>query len=713
MASNLAISDSEQQSFQAKEISLATAIEMINLFRDGAILINENQDTLLINQALLSFFPNHAPQDFQLSDLTLISHKSSNTAFDLMEWIKSTSGLEIMNEQMLWLKSDIRYSLIPVEVSVHNIDSDEGNYFLIRVVDLTLQIQADAQKQLMNSTNSGQFITNQHGKITQPNKAFCAFSGLTSTQLSQMTYLDWMQEQVSFSIPLQHVVKALLEKHFWSGEVQVFTDQNNSYEAVLNLSMMLDPKNNIKHFVGVLQDLTDLKKAHAQIEKLAYYDKLTGLANRTLLHDRIEHALLRQKQTLTYDVLFFIDLDGFKIINDTFGHSMGDQLILQIADKLNSITAESDTLARVSGDEFILLHQLETQDHEIAKVEALSVANKIIERIDDRYTIADHSIHSAASVGVCLLPINEQRNQEPNYRTDELTSFADMAMYEAKKKGGNQAYLFEQTLIEKAKQRLELIEALNHSELDEEFQVYFQAQVNKEGDIVSAETLIRWFHPELGFISPGKFIPVAEEGRQIIKIGLWVLHKAFLQAKAWNKVKPIQIAINISPIQFHEQSFVEIIIGLIKFTQVNPKNITLELTEGVLIRNATLARQKIQHLVSLGFQVSIDDFGTGYSSLSYLQKLPIHELKIDQAFIQHVPGHPDDEAIVESIINLAHTKKLMIVAEGVETDQQANYLIQKHPEIILQGFHYSKPIPAQEFEEKFIHSEDKDISQAS
>lgn len=378
----------------------------------------------------------------------------------------------------------------------------------------------------------------------------------------------------------------------------------------------------------------------------------------------------------------------------------GDQLITQVAKKLESLVAEEDTLARVSGDEFVILQPLSTEAIDMAKIESLKLANKIVETIDGRYDVSGVSLHSSASVGVCIFPLPD--NDSRSYRTDELTSFADMAMYEAKKLGGNQVYLFEHCLIKQAKQRLELIEALNHSELDEEFQIFFQAQVDRNGALVSAETLIRWFHPALGIISPAKFIPVAEEGRQIIKIGLWVIHKAFLQAKAWNKIRPIQIAINISPIQFHEQSFVEMIIGLVKFTQVDPHNITLELTEGVLIRNAALARQKIQHLVSLGFKVSIDDFGTGYSSLSYLQKLPIHELKIDQDFIKHIPGHPDDEAIVESIINLAKTKKLAIVAEGVENKTQADYLIQKHPDILIQGFHYSKPIPAVDFEATYL-----------
>ncbi|MDX1352745.1 MAG: GGDEF domain-containing phosphodiesterase, partial [Thiomicrorhabdus sp.] len=317
---------------------------------------------------------------------------------------------------------------------------------------------------------------------------------------------------------------------------------------------------------------------------------------------------------------------------------------------------------------------------------------------DDRYQINNRSLHITASIGVYLF------NKElDNKDFDQLIRHSNLAMHEAKHLGGNQVYLFEDKLRDIAKQRLEMLQALNHSELDNEFQLYFQAQVDAKGNTVGAETLLRWFHPTLGLVPPGQFIPVAEEGRQIIKIGLWVMHKAFLQAKAWNqKYGNFRLSINISPIQFHEQSFVELVIGLVKFTLVNPNNITLELTEGVLIRNTDLALQKIQHLVSLGFHISIDDFGTGYSSLSYLQKLPIHELKIDQSFIRQILDSEDDMAIVESIVRLAETKNLNIVAEGVETQQQAEFIHQNHKNVSIQGYYYCKPCPADEFEKRFL-----------
>jgi diguanylate cyclase (GGDEF)-like protein len=500
-------------------------------------------------------------------------------------------------------------------------------------------------------------------------------------------------------VPFEKVISALLKEHFWTGEVQVHASEENVFFAVLSLSMILDAEQNIEHFVGLLQDTTDIRAAQNEIQQLAYFDKLTGLPNQTLLHDRIERLLQQTDSETPYHALYLISLDGFKSINDTFGHCTGDQLLLQVADKLKQTLPEQAFLARVGGGNFSILYPSQSQDEALSKQDIARYTESLLDLIDDRYKLEDGSVHTSASIGLCPFALNDAAQ----YDSDQLTRHTNMAMYEAKKLGGNQAYLFEDTLMQRAKRRLELIEALNHAELDDEFQMYFQPQVNREGRVVSAETLLRWFHPTLGLVSPAKFIPVAEEGRQIIKIGLWVLHKAFLQARAWNaKYCDIRIAINVSPVQFHEQSFIEMIIGLIKFTQVNPHNITLELTEGVLIKNAKLALQKIQHLVSLGFEVSIDDFGTGYSSLSYLQKLPLHELKIDKSFISDVPGNVDDEAIITSIIQLAASKQLKIVAEGVETQAQADYLNALYPDILQQGYLYGKPLPADEFEDVFV-----------
>ncbi|RUM92021.1 MAG: GGDEF domain-containing protein [Thiomicrospira sp.] len=692
----------EEKHLKALKTSHTQTLEIINRFDEGVALFTADASPILFNQPFKDYYPAlEAPQKFY-QEIVLFKQKHRGETFDLKTWLQALHQNKEAPHCQVWLKSSQRETAVPVRLQAYWIDLHTTPHILLIVTDQSLSKQITAQNKLMEASYAGQFVTNSQGYIKQPNHAFCAYTGLSDQALNELTYLDWLKQQVSFKVPFEKVVSSLLREHFWTGEVQIHTTSDSTFYAVLSLSMILDESKNVEHFIGVLQDTTDIRAAQAEIQQLAYFDKLTGLANQTLLNDRIEKTLQDRTSITPYRALYLINLDGFKIINDTFGHTTGDQLLTQVAQKLKQKLPEECMLARLSGGSFAILYTCKTQDLQLAKEDINQYGEQLLDAIDDRYKLEKHSIHSAASIGVCTFALN----QPVSLDSDQLTRYANMAMHEAKKLGGNQAYLFEDTLIQKAKRRLELIEALNHSELDDEFQIYFQAQVDKDKRIVSAETLLRWVHPKLGAVSPSKFIPVAEEGRQIIKIGLWVLHKAFLQAKAWNTIhRNIRIAINVSPVQFHEQSFIEMIIGLIKFTQVDPKTITLELTEGVLIKNAKLALQKIQHLVSLGFEISIDDFGTGYSSLSYLQRLPIHELKIDKTFINQVPGNIDDEAIVNSIIQLASSKQLKIVAEGVETQQQAQYLINRNPEMVLQGYLFSQPLPAVEFEQELIKSD--------
>lgn len=694
----------EEKHLKALKTSHTQTLEIINRFDEGVALFTADASPILFNQPFKDYYPAlelESPQKFY-QEIVLYKQKHRGETFDLKNWLTLLHQNKEAPHRQVWLKTTQKDTAVPVRLQAYWIDLHTTPHILLIVTDQSLSKQITAQNRLMEASYAGQFVTNSQGYISQPNHAFCAYTGLSHQELTDLTYLDWLKQQVSFKVPFEKVVSALLKEQFWTGEVQIHTPGDSTFYAVLSLSMILDTSKNVEHFIGVLQDTTDIRAAQAEIQQLAYFDKLTGLANQTLLHDRLEKTLQDKTSITPYRALYLVNLDGFKIINDTFGHTTGDQLLTQVAQKLKQQLPEESMLARLSGGSFAVLYTSKTQDQQFAKEDINQYGEQLLEAIDDRYKLEKHSIHSAASIGVCTFALNQPISLD----SDQLTRYANMAMHEAKKLGGNQAYLFEDTLIQKAKRRLELIEALNHSELDDEFQIYFQAQVDKDKKIVSAETLLRWVHPKLGAVSPSKFIPVAEEGRQIIKIGLWVLHKAFLQAKAWNTVhRNIRISINVSPVQFHEQSFIEMIIGLIKFTQVEPKTITLELTEGVLIKNAKLALQKIQHLVSLGFEISIDDFGTGYSSLSYLQRLPIHELKIDKTFINQVPGNIDDEAIVNSIIQLASSKQLKIVAEGVETNEQAQFLINRNPEMVLQGYLFSQPLPAVEFEQELIKSD--------
>lgn len=692
---------------QLKQAHQVQKQQIVDQFNDGLFLLTAQLTPLLINQIGKTFLEENWFSSCPFSQIQAYAQKQNRLRFDLKSWCLQQLDTHTETDRtspLLWLRvptqSQEKCTLVPVFISAVVVQSAEndGHNLLILIQNQSLQIQAEAQIRLMEASHAGQFITDAHGYITQPNYAFSAYTGLNPELLKKTTYIEWLQNQVVFRVPFGSVMKALLENGCWNGEVQLTPSSNVEYHAVLSLSMLTDHNRNIEHFIGVLQDITDIRQANDEIKRLAYYDNLTGLANRTLLHNQIETTLDHYPTSQSYSGLILLDLDSFRMLNDTLGFEIGDQLLILVSQKLTKLAGPANLVARLEGDEFAILVKEISQDQDEAHTQLLKLAYKAQEAIDDRYTIKNRSLHCTASIGLHLY------NQPTvGAHSDELIRYTNMAMHEAKSLGGNQVYQFEERLCKIAQQRLEMLQALNHSELDNEFELYFQPQVDVQGNTVAAETLLRWFHPELGLVPPAQFIPVAEEGRQIIKIGLWVMHKAFIQAKYWNETYgPFRISINISPIQFHEQSFVELVIGLIKFTQANPKHITLELTEGVLIRNTNLALQKIQHLVSLGFHISIDDFGTGYSSLSYLQKLPIHELKIDQSFVRHIPDNENDVAIVDSILKLAHNKNLTVVAEGVELESQAAFLRENAPEVLIQGYLYSKPIPAAEFEEKFL-----------
>lgn len=674
------------------------ALKIINRFEEGVMILNRQSEPTVMNDSLQSLYPELQQTTTLFQHLCLFTQKHQGHCFDLQAWLKSLSIGQAAHQDSVWLKTPTSPTALPMRLQADWIELDGQAHQLLIMSNQSLNLRTKAHSQLMEASGSGQFITNPQGKITQPNSHFCQLTGLSQTDLANLNYIDWLKQQVSFALPFDHVIKTLLEQQFWTGEIQLHATETAT-PAILSLSMILDDAKNIEHFVGVLQDKSELQSAKHQIQQLSYYDQLTGLPNQSYLQETLDQLLTTPDAGQPHYALLFINLDEFKMIDDTFGRQVGDELLVKVAKKCQTQLPENALLSRLNGGSFGIIYPSHCQDEVNAKHQIQDYSETLIEMISDRYKLQQHSIHTSASIGIC--PFSP--NNPVNFDSEQLMRYANMAMLQAQKQGGNQPYIFEDTLIQKARRRLELIEALNHSELDEEFQLYFQAQVNEAQQIVSAETLIRWVHPVLGPVPPDKFIPVAEEGRQIIKIGLWILHKAFMQAKAWNThFEPIRVSINVSPVQFHEQGFIEMVIGLIKFTQVDPSMITLELTEGVLIKNAPVALQRIQHLISLGFEISIDDFGTGYSSLSYLQKLPIHELKIDKCFIQHVPGQEEDEALVKTIIQLAESKHLKIVAEGVETAQQAQFLKQQAHNIIQQGYYYSRPMPAIDFEQKLL-----------
>lgn len=449
----------------------------------------------------------------------------------------------------------------------------------------------------------------------------------------------------------------------------------------------------VDYVMAMVQDISKQKADAIQIEQLAYFDPLTQLPNRRLLHDRLKQALVFSDRSLHYSALLFLDLDNFKTLNDTLGHDIGDILLQQVAKRLTTVIREGDTVTRFGGDEFVILLENLNKNAVAAAAETKLIANKILETINQPYKIAGHTNFSSTCIGVSLFQGNQTN-------TDELLKQADIAMYQAKKTGRNTFCFFDPQMQSTIINRVELERDLLNALKCQQFQLYYQIQVDNSNRCLGAEALIRWIHPERGIVSPFHFIPLAEDTGIIIEIGKWVIESACIQLSTWQKNKntaKLSLSINVSAKQFHQADFVETIIQAINTYDINPARLKIELTESLLLKNIDKIINKINALAAVGVQFSLDDFGTGYSSLQYLKKLPLHQLKIDQSFVRDLGIDSNDEVIVKTIISMAHSLGLNVIAEGVENKEQQKYLISQGC-TNFQGYLFSKPVPINEFE---------------
>ncbi|MBE9485604.1 MAG: EAL domain-containing protein [Desulfuromonadales bacterium] len=441
---------------------------------------------------------------------------------------------------------------------------------------------------------------------------------------------------------------------------------------------------------GTLRDITERKQAEARIEHLAYFDALTELPNRRLLLDRLEQNISRARRHDHYGAMLFLDLDRFKNINDSLGHPVGDMLLKDVAKRLSIDLRAEDTVSRLGGDEFVMLLSDLGIDPVDAAAAAQRKAEEIQHRLAEKYLISGHELHITPSIGVAMFPSNENSNDTGT----DILRYADTAMYRAKDDGRDTIRFFLPSMQSAADSRLVIEKELRHALEKNEFSLFFQPQVDQSGQILGAETLIRWNHSTKGFISPATFIPVAEATGMILPIGEWVLRNACQHLKAWSDAGlPIQhLAVNVSPRQFRQPDFIRQVSLILEETGADPNLLGLELTEGMVIDNIIDTIEKMQGLKQLGIELSIDDFGTGYSSLTYLKRMPLDILKIDQSFVRDISTDANDAAIVETIISMADHLDLKVIAEGVETESELSFLIEKGCKV-YQGYHFSRPIP--------------------
>lgn len=535
-------------------------------------------------------------------------------------------------------------------------------------------------------------ITDAQGVILRVNQAFTETTGYSAEEAIGKTprILKSGRHDAAF---YQAMWDSLMRKGEWQGEIWDRRKNGEVYPKWLSISAVKTDEGVVSHYVGSHIDITERKTSEEKIRHLAFYDHLTDLPNRLLLLDRLQQSLSASARSGKHGALLFIDLDNFKNLNDTLGHYTGDILLQNVAQRLQDCIREGDTVARLGGDEFVvMLTGLSEQSLEAA-AQTEAICEKILAALGQPFQLEATRYHCTASIGVVLLHGHEQT-------PEGLMRQADIAMYQAKKTGRNTLRFFDPQMQTNITARVLLEEELRKAIGEQQFELYYQIQVDSELRPLGAEALIRWRHPLRGVVSPAQFVPLSEETGLIIRIGLWVLETACAQLKAWESnplTRDLTLAVNVSAQEFCQKDFALQLQNLIRRFAINPKLLKLELTESLLQKNFEDTIAAMKALNESGVQFSLDDFGTGYSSLQYLKQLPLDQLKIDQSFVRDITVDTSDKEIVRTIIAMAQTLNLEVIAEGVETEQQRQQLIEsgcfRH-----QGYLFGKPVPIGEFE---------------
>ncbi|MDY7575040.1 EAL domain-containing protein [Actimicrobium sp. CCI2.3] len=535
-------------------------------------------------------------------------------------------------------------------------------------------------------------ITDADKMILQVNQAFVNNTGHQTIDLvgHNLDRLASDHHNTDFYLAMWRSVD---RSGIWQGEIWQTHANGNAFQKWLTISAVRDDEGVLINYVGSQYDITERKLAEDKINQLAFYDQLTGLPNRTQLHDRLRQIMASGLKNGSHAALLLIDLDYFKTINDTLGHDMGDALLMQVAQRLVSCIGTGDSVCRLGGDEFVVLLAGLGNSKPDAMVRVESITRQILSALDRRYLLNGVAHRSTASIGVTLLSGHL-------FSTDVLMKQADLAMYKAKAEGRNGACFFDPAMEAAVMARAALEHDLREAIDQQQFILHYQAQIADGDQLSGAEVLVRWLHPQRGMVSPLEFITLAEDTGLILPIGTWVMETACRQLTNWADdpvMAALTIAVNVSARQFQQSDFVEQVIAVLARTGARPQRLKLELTESLLAANLQQIVEKMRALKEIGINFSLDDFGTGFSSLSYLKLLPLDQLKIDQSFVRDVLTDPNDAAIATTIIALAKTLGLDVIAEGVETDEQRVFLAGAGCHA-YQGYLFSRPLPVADFD---------------
>ncbi|MGA8863124.1 MAG: EAL domain-containing protein [Gallionella sp.] len=563
------------------------------------------------------------------------------------------------------------------------------------ITDITEHKQAEQRLRIAAAAFESQeslMITDANRVILQVNQAFIDESGYTAEEVVGQTprmFQSGRHKAAFYSA----MWKTIRDTGTWQGEIWDRRKNGEVYPKWLTITAVKDAHGAVTHYVGSHLDIRERKMAEEKIQRLAFYDPLTQLPNRRLLMDRLQHALASSERSGRSGAMLFLDLDHFKSLNDTLGHDIGDLLLQQVAQRLTSCVRDDDTVARLGGDEFVVILEVLNEDAQDAAAQTEAIGEKIQAALNQPYQLAAHQYRSTPSIGVTLFHGNQTS-------LEELMKQSDIAMYQAKQAGRNKIRFFDPKMQASVDAHAALEHDLRGAVEQQQFQLHYQIQVDSMNRPLGAEALIRWNHPLRGMVSPAQFIPLAEETGLILYIGEWVLETACTQLKAWERdafTRALVLAVNVSAKQFHQAGFVEQVLATIRHHAINPERLKLELTEGILVENIEETIATMNTLNKIGVRFSLDDFGTGYSSLQYLKRLPLSQIKIDQSFVRDITTDTNDAAIVQTIIAMADTLGLNVVAEGVETKAQREFL-ELRGCTHYQGYLFGKPVSIEQFE---------------
>lgn len=686
-----------------EETSLAQAVEEMRHSHAEALVVTQNNKAsgILTQHDILMVLAHAAPPP----DLSTVACK---------KLISINEQDSMLNARNMLITHGIRHLVTLNEskqvsglISMHNIlhvTQQEYNFELRRALKQRNAALEESKynlqlaEKVIDSSRDGIVVTSADTRIIKVNPAFTRITGYEEQDAigKKMSFLQSGRQSKEF---YQRMWQSIMTQGYWRGEIWNKRKNNEIYPELLTITAIRDQDGNVRNFTGLFSDITQQKRNEERIRKLAYFDELTGLPNRRMFNDRLQMAISNARRHNHTLALLFIDVDLFKRINDNLGHSVGDMVLKELANRLKKLIREEDTLARLGGDEFVILFQ-ELDDLECLELWLQQVNQRITETFKQPIYFADNAITVTNSVGIAIFP-------DDGNNAEELLKNADAAMYSAKDAGRNNLKRFDPLMEEQGLRQLSVEAQLRRAVENQELSLHYQPQFDlRTGQAVGIEALMRWNSEMLGQVSPIEFIPIAEEQGLISELGLWALKQACNESVAQLSYQPkLRVSVNISPLQLREPDFVQQIEKALQETALPPENLELEITETALINDNAGVREKLLALKQLGITIALDDFGTGYSSLSYLQNIPLDRLKIDASFVQRLSGKKQDAQIVMAIIAMAQSMGLEVVAEGAETLEQLQHLQQLNCDLV-QGFYTGRAVPMGELQHNLQPSND-------